>query len=70
MPFKCWVQKSWRLSLNSMEGVSSRMLLTSHEEIGRVGRVGRGCYDYEDPPEDLREEVGRVNVNGNVNQFF
>ena len=30
------------------------MSLTGHEEIGRVGRVGRGCY--EDPREDVRNK--------------
>ena len=32
--------------------ILARMPLTSHEEIGRVGCVGRGCY------EDVRENVG------------
>jgi len=30
------------------------MSLTCHEEIGRVGRVGRGCY--EDPREDVARD--------------
>ena len=51
-----------RKSLNSTEAVSSwrprdilaRMSPTNHEEIGRVGRVGRGCYD--DPRKDVRRK--------------
>ena len=47
------------LSLNSTEAVSSyhprdilaRMSLTYHEKIGRVGRVGRGCYEKTAPVE-------------------
>jgi len=34
------------------------MSLPSHEEIGRVGRVGRGCY--EDTREAPRENVTRM----------
>jgi len=36
-----------------------RMLRRCHEEIGRVGRVGRGCYTRMDPREDVAR-VGRV----------
>jgi len=36
------------------------MSLTSHEEIGRVGRVGQGCYD--NPREDVRIVVRVVLV--------
>jgi len=35
--------------------ILARMSLTSHEEIGRVWRVGWGCY--EDPREDPHENV-------------
>jgi len=39
-------RQSHRYSLNSTEADSSlHMSLTCQEEIGRVGRVGRGCYE-------------------------